>query len=80
MEIQDILKQVNEIFIRVLENNSIVLKEETTAKDVEEWDSLTHIQLILAIEKYFKFKFTSLEIMSWKDVGEMCRSIRKKLQ
>lgn len=80
MEVQEILKQVNGIFIDVLDNESITLKEQTTANDIEEWDSLTHIQLILAIEKHFKFRFTSMEIMSWKDVGDMCRAIQRKLE
>lgn len=79
MNVTEILAEVNTIFIDVLENSSIRLTEETTAKDVEEWDSLTHIQLILAIEKHFQFRFTSQEIMGWKNVGAMCHSIEQKL-
>jgi len=79
MNSNEILKSVNKIFIDVLDNEDIVLSEATTAKDVDDWDSLNHIQLIVAIEKHFKIRFTSSEIQSWKNVGEMCRNIEKRL-
>ncbi|MDR1743392.1 MAG: acyl carrier protein, partial [Dysgonamonadaceae bacterium] len=66
---QEILAEVQEIFRDVLDNEEIVLTEETTANDIDEWDSLTHIQLIVAEEKHFKIKFSSKEILSWKNVG-----------
>ena len=53
MERKDILKQVNDIFIDTLDNPEIVITETTAAADVEEWDSLTHIQLVVATEKHF---------------------------
>ena len=79
MDFDIILKQVNEIFIDVLDNDNIKLERTTTAKDVDEWDSLTHIQLIVAVEKKFKLRFKSSEINSWKDVGEMCDAIEKRV-
>jgi acyl carrier protein len=75
----EILKQVNEVFIDILDNPDISLKDETTANDVEEWDSLTHIQLVVAVEKHFKIRFTAKEIQSWKNVGEMINSIQNKM-
>ena len=79
MESSDILIKVNEIFVNILDNQTIVLSRETTANDVEDWDSLTHIQLVVAIEKHFKMRFTSTEIRNWKNVGEMCDAIIKRL-
>ena len=79
MEKVDILQTVQEVFRDILDNEEINLVEETTANDVDEWDSLTHIQLIVAIEKKFKIKFTSKEILSWKNVGEMVDAICSKL-
>ena len=75
----EILKQVNQIFIDVLDNENIALKRETVAKDVEEWDSLTHIQLIVAVEKNFKIRFTTAEIQGFKNVGHFCDEIQRKL-
>lgn len=78
MEKNQILEEVQEIFREVLDNEEIELANETTADDIEEWDSLTHIQLIVAIEKHFKIKFTSKEILSWQNVGEMIDCIATK--
>lgn len=75
MERTEILKSLNEIFVDTLDNEDIVLTEATCADDIEEWDSLTHIQLIVAVEKAFGVKFTSKEILRWSNVGEMMDSI-----
>ncbi len=75
----EILKVINEIFIDVLDDSQLVLTPETTAKDVDEWDSLNHIQLVVAIEKRFKIRFTSREIQGWSNVDEMVNSVYTKL-
>ena len=76
---EDILSKVQNIFRDVLDEENISLTSQTTANDIEEWDSLTHIKLVVAIEKSFKIKFTSKEILSWKNVGEMVETIHAKL-
>jgi acyl carrier protein len=79
LKIEDIIQDVNKVFIEVLEDEDIVLTNETTANDIDEWDSLNHIQLIIAIEKKFQIRFTSADIQRWKDVQEMCDSIQNYL-
>ena len=78
MESKEIFSKLNEIFIDVLDLDECNLTDETNANDIEEWDSLSHIQLIVAIEKRFGIKFTSLEIMKWRNVGELVDSILSK--
>lgn len=79
METENILNQVQDIFRDILDEESLALSRETTASDVDGWDSLTHIQLIVAIEKEFKVKFSSKEILSWKNVGELLDSLQVKV-
>lgn len=79
MEKSEILKQMQDIFIDVLDNDEIVLTEDTTADDIEEWDSLSHIQLVVGIENHFKIKLTSKEIMECVNVGDMADCIQRKL-
>ena len=80
MEIEQILKTVNQVFIDVLDNEDIVLDMGTMAVDIEEWDSLSHIGLIVTIEKRMKIKFTTAEIQSWNNIGDMCNLIYSKLK
>ena len=80
MERTDIFSKLNEIFIDVLDLDEVELTDATSANEIEEWDSLSHIQLIVAVEKTFGIKFTSLEIMKWKNVGEMVDSILEKIK
>ena len=75
----EIMVQVQEIFCDVVDNEDIVLTDTTTSDDIEEWDSLSHIQLVVSIEKSFKLKFTAADISSWRNVGEMCEAIAAKI-
>lgn len=74
----EILQQLNVIFRDILDNEDIALADASCADDIEEWDSLTHIQLIVAIEKHFNIKFTSKEILRWANVGQMIDTILQK--
>ena len=79
MEKTEILQQLEVIFKNILDEENVTLTDLSTANDVEGWDSLTHIQLVVAIEKHFNIKFSSKEILSWKNVKEMVDSIFSKL-
>ena len=76
---EDILEQISHLFADILDEDNITLAETSTADDVEGWDSLTHVQLVVAVEKKFKLRFTAKEIQSWKNVGEMIDSISSKI-
>jgi acyl carrier protein len=76
---EEIIKAVQDVFIDVLEDDDIVLNYNTTADDIEDWDSLNNILLIVEIEKKFKLKFKLEEIHSFKNVGEMCDYIFNKV-
>ena len=78
MEREEILKKVEEVFREELELDDLVLTDETTADDVEEWDSLSHVQLVVSLEKAFGIKFSSREILSWENIGDLVDCIAKK--
>ena len=80
MERKEIFEKLTVIFRDVMDNDEIVLEENTTAEDIEEWDSLAHVQLIEKIQEVFGVKFSAKEMMSWDDVGEFVDSIASKLQ
>ena len=79
MERKEILARVEEIFRDELEQENLVLTDETTAQDVEGWDSLSHVQLVAAMEESFGIEFKSREILSWDNVGDLIDSIEKKV-
>lgn len=78
MERKEIFEKLNTIFTDVLDlDEDIVLTDNTCAEDIDEWDSLSHIQLVVAIEKAFGTKFTSNQIMNWSTVGDMVDCLEK---
>lgn len=76
---EKILDKVNEIFRDVFDDEDILVTEETTSEDIEDWDSLTHITLISEIEGEFGFKFAMKDVLGMKDVGEMLDIIEKEV-
>lgn len=78
MEREQILKEINAIFIDVLDKEDIVLTDETNASDVDGWDSLTHIQLVVTFENHFGIRFTTMEIQGWENVGAIVDCISSK--
>ena len=79
MERKEIFDKMEEIFTDIMDLKDIKLNDETFADDIEEWDSLSHIQIIVAIEKAFGIKFSSQEMITWKNVGDMVDCIQSKI-
>ena len=71
----EIYNRLNEVFREVFDDDSITVNAETTAADIEDWDSLTHIQLIAAVEDEFGVKFSMKQVSSMKNVGEMAQNL-----
>lgn len=74
-----IKERLQAVFRDVFDDNSIDISEEMTADDIEEWDSLIHVQLILAVELEFDIRFKTAETIDLKNVGEMIVLLEKKL-
>ena len=79
MTFEHVLVEVTGLFRDVLDNDSIKLKYETSAPDVQDWDSLNHIEIVVAVEKHFKIKFNFAELQKFQNVGQMCDNILVKL-
>lgn len=75
----EIFEKLNEVFRDVFDDEAIVVTDATTSADIEGWDSLEHINLIVAVEKCFGVKFNMGETNSMKNVGEMVDKISAKL-
>jgi acyl carrier protein len=76
---EQVLAELTQIMRKVFGNDTIVLQPETTARDVKEWDSLNHIQFVIAVEKHFKIRFNFAELQKFKNVGEMADNVAAKL-
>lgn len=68
---EEIMERLTEVFRDVFDDDSICISDSTTSNDIEEWDSLGHIDLIEAIENEFSMSFRMREVSCIKDVGEM---------
>jgi len=79
MELHVIKERLQNVFRDVFDDEELVIFDEMTAEDIEEWDSLKHVQLIVASEKEFGITFKTAEIMELKNVGEFVLLIQKKL-
>ena len=78
MKKEEITGELKAVFQKVLEENDIAISRELTAQDIENWDSLRHIQLISAVERDFGIKFKLREVMSMKNVGDLIDLIHAK--
>jgi acyl carrier protein len=78
MENDQLRSRVTGTFRNVFGDSNLVISDGMTAQDVEQWDSLTHINLIVAIEREFRIKFTTGEVSNLKNVGELVSLIQRK--
>ncbi|GAW67874.1 acyl carrier protein [Geoanaerobacter pelophilus] len=75
----ELKEQLNEIFCEVFDDDDIRISEEMTANDVDGWDSLSHVNLIVSIESEFNIRFSQKELLTFKNVGDLLNAIRSKL-
>ena len=75
----EIYDALNEVFRAVLEDDSIALTPATTAEDVDGWDSMNHIFIVVELEKRFGVKFQAAEMEELKNVGELAHLVAQKL-
>ena len=75
----DVLKKVNEIFQEVFDDEDLVVTEATTPEDVEDWDSLEQVNLVVNMEQSFGVKFTLDEVNELKSVGEIITKLCEKM-
>lgn len=80
MSRQEIFDEVQKIFQTVFDDEELTISNSTNAEDIEDWDSLEHINLVVAMEKRFRLKFDIKEVGRLKDVGEMIDLIERKLK
>jgi len=74
----DTLEILNGIFRQVFDDDSLVVTRDTTANDIEEWDSLSHLNLVMAVEQRFKIRFALGELQGLRHVGDMIDLVNKK--
>lgn len=79
MKREEIYAQLNEVFRDTFDDDSITVCDETVADDIDGWDSLMHISLIVNTEQSFGIKFSMGEVSTMKNVGAMVDAIASKL-
>ena len=78
MSEESVRSRLNAVFQDVFDDDQLTIVDATTANDVDGWDSLTHVNLIVAVERAFGVSFTTKEISGLKDVGDFARLIESK--
>ncbi|MBP5796964.1 MAG: acyl carrier protein [Bacteroidales bacterium] len=80
MEKNEIIEKLTLVFHEVFGDNNIVLRNDMSAADIENWDSLTHMLMITKVEEVFGIRFKLKELNKLKNVGDLCNTIEGKLQ
>ncbi len=78
MSRENVVDQLTQIFREVFDDDTIVLKDDMTADDVDGWDSLTHLRLIMQVEKVFDIKFSTNQLKSFGSAGDLISLIKEK--
>lgn len=71
MSREEVYERLNKVFRDVFDDESITLSDDTTANDIEDWDSFEHINLVVAVQDEFSFKIPMGKVVTMKNVGEM---------
>ena len=77
---EELFDGVQDIFRDIFDEDDMVIEDKTSSDDIEDWDSLNHINLVSAIEKEFEIRFALGELMELKDVGAMIDLMGEKLK
>lgn len=77
---EEVFNGVQDIFRDIFDEDDMIIEDKTSSEDVEDWDSLNHINLVSAIEKEFGIRFALGELMTLKDVGAMIDLMMEKLK
>ncbi|AXT59922.1 acyl carrier protein [Aquimarina sp. AD10] len=80
MSREEILSKVKEAFVSVLEHENFQLTDDTTANDVDGWESITHMMIITEVEKVFNIKFKLMDLMNMNNVGDLLNTITSELE
>ncbi len=75
-----IFEKLNLIFRTVFEDDDIVIRPDMTANDIDGWDSLSHVNLIVAVENAFAIRFNRKELLTFRNIGDLHKSIESKIK
>ncbi|MCI9462638.1 MAG: acyl carrier protein [Lachnospiraceae bacterium] len=75
----EVLEKINEVFRNIFEKENLVISEDTSADDIEGWDSLQHVKILVMLEQEFHVEFDIDEIISMDNIGDMVRIIKGKM-
>jgi acyl carrier protein len=71
--------RLQQVFRKIFGDDKLIITKSSSAKDIKMWDSLTHLELITAVETEFKIKFSFTEVMEFNTVGDMMQAIEEKM-
>ena len=77
---EEVFRRITAIFREEFDDDTLIIVDETNAEDIEDWDSLAHVELVLAMEKEFQMKFNLKEVGELQNVGEMADLILRKME